>query len=58
LAPPVTLDESQTDYVAEYALRAIASRAEQGLPPTVQDQGTLELLARAMTSKPLATKSA
>ena len=54
----MTLDESQIDYVAEYALRAIASRAEQGLPPTVQDQGTLELLARAMTSKPLATKSA
>lgn len=45
-------EASNGDFVAEYARRAVAARAAQGLPPTIQDQETLERLAQAMGREP------
>lgn len=38
------------NYAEDYATRAVAARATQGLPPRVEDSETLELLAQAFDS--------
>lgn len=48
--PPNKLNETPPRYVEDYASRAIAARATQGLPPRVEDGETLDLLAQALDS--------
>jgi hypothetical protein len=48
--PPRNVNEAPPHFVEDYASRAIAARATQGLPPRVEDSETLELLAQALDS--------